>query len=1477
MSIYLNSGISLFDTSPIRGNYQEYEQQTFLGASIISFNVSAGFGDSSSTLSIQLVEDEYNTSDGTLAGQGQDVYHSGIKDNFAPPPVGSPVFFTFGDKRASVSDVYKKVHDDLYGTSGTPPSTSGYNHFSFGGILQSYTENKNATGGLTYSVQVVDPREILSNAQIILNNYTGSTYGGMNLINVYGFLEFNSAQYEAQFKASGTAFPLQKIQYSNGDYDFRGTDMYYSSGSFPVSGLRGGSIYSDFYNESLRFVSTSNSVTSSNNSNPTFIPGTLPRKFPLTGTGRSRRCPQGIPYYRIVQAINALSGFDGELPQEYKLAGFSGYINFRGLNYVVDLSDLPTLPQVYFIDFDQINVLDFCLEICEITNRELFVSLLPVINHPTCESLYQYNNRCINDNRTKEMITGIIKVSVIDKSRPPSLTAIKNYIDNLVIPVENKDVGYELANTTTDKFIVGAQEVDMHFFTSNTDRDKISTQQCGYNQWSLEASYTQQILPYYGLLHNRAVTIPKGFGSYQQILLDSSNVRANGVGNYYVATEMELRASLISFERWSEFLLQYNDVYMESVEGNDIRDIMSIGSTVAQPNSQPMEISDNYRVTVPRSVWTSDENTYVDSLPKSACNPPYGYPLYYKRATQIGLPQAGLANLASIGTKLFTQLTAIRKTGTDEEYKGVINSIMKDLNNSTAGNTLAEKQFVDLINNAIVAGSGHTIAIAEKMSDQIGPFIAGAQRIAKKNSQNAQRVYSFVRNVAEECLGKKFLVKLPKKVNINFQDTVLTIGSGTNIEITKGPFGFKPRNVNQNPLYIPPPSPTSTLGTIPLASNIRTSGMSYVYLSSGADTYYGALKTNFNPITAQYEFNYTPENQGGFHQFDLLRSYLGQNYGVNYGLIPLDLTNFINDNSRTSAYVRFDHSEQLSFDNINSDSFTQQSINAGYYVPDLSYQMENSTQSKDRFDPSSIDLQPSGTVAFVKCEVSEKLYMPPESIVSSVEVHGRDTALVQVVSPPRRLCENCDLKNSFQYIQRKYEPVPPVGNTTYANVKIFNIVSTNQALPASGSVSVVNPNFALDSDNVYALITLPGRIMPTVTSRYRDSLKDTVFPANLKHFLLLDTVQGVEGFDMPEVASASGNVDIQSRISPAGLGVDSEAAIAKTFEGLTFALPNKIAAASPSPVYPDLVAIPLMSRERCYGPWLSSYVATERVGGKIEFVKEENLSPWNYNGYDLMDRVGKLYASFGSSPLLTSERGGFVVPAAPSGISIGRMLQNAGPLVTNISVDVSQAGIKTTFKMDLYTASFGKMQKQKLDNMSNISRNRQKQRDEQNSLIRKGIGKSQTNINYSQIYKKLEDSMRFSNGNTGLVTGGVAASPADTALLSSVNVQGNGWSVTDGSSITAGSSSPNIQQRHVEASYMSSMAIPEAMDLLGHNSQQFAYQFYNTASYSLSEEKSPVSFEEHPNMSQVAINKTEVIEQLNKVEGFDGSKFSSWS
>ena len=57
---------------------------------------------------------------------------------------------------------------------------------------------------------------------------------------------------------------------------------------------------------------------------------------------------------------------------------------------------------------------------------------------------------------------------------------------------------------------------------------------------------------------------------------------------------------------------------------------------------------------------------------------------------------------------------------------------------------------------------------------------------SKSNMENVMRVYNFVRSVASECLGKKFLVGLPQACNDNWHP-----------EYT--PFGFPTRFLSENP------------------------------------------------------------------------------------------------------------------------------------------------------------------------------------------------------------------------------------------------------------------------------------------------------------------------------------------------------------------------------------------------------------------------------------------------------------------------------------------------------------------------------------------------------------------------------------------------------------------------------------------------------------------------------------------------------
>lgn len=1427
MSEYSITNISAINR--LGGAVPNYQQQTFLGASISSFTATGGFGDSSSTLGVELVVDEYNSGDATVLGQGQDVYHNGVKDNFIPPPVGSPVFFTFGNSRATIQEAYTNVYNQYYGTDTL--TTNGANHFTFGGILQSFTQNKSSATYAMYSAQVVDPREILSNVQLILNNYGGSTFGCDNIYNIYGFLEFNSTSMKASFNSLKNADPVTAFG--------TGTDMWYSPTKPDNISIQ----------ESIKFY----------NANPSI------KMFPITGTGFSRRMPQGIPYYRIAQALNAFSNLHYTMPIDYVTAGFGGYVNFRGIKYAIDLSGLPQLPPFYFIDYDQINVLDLCLEICEVANHDLFVTLLPVINHPACATLYQWNQ-----NNPSNMVAGIIKVDAINKSQPPVFGSIKNFIDTVKargIPVENQDLGFELSNIVTDKFIAGAQEVDMYFFSGNSDRNVNAENYV--NQWTLDGMYKQQILPYYGLLGNKAVTIPKGFGPYQQILLDASNLQANGVGNYYVATEMELRCASISFERWCEFLMMYNDIYMESIESNDIRDIVTAQNTVQDnDNLPPVEISSNYAVTVPRSVWTSDDNRYdSNGLPINTCNPPYGWPLYYKRATQIGLPQAGLANITAINTRILTQLTEL-KNSSGENFKALINSIWKDLSSSglDSKKSTSEKAFYNLIENAIQAG-GKDIALIERQMNDLAPIVASSSRMSRKNTQNAMRVYNFIKHVADECLGKKFLIKIPQKANTNFSDFII---SNSNI-YTSGPFGFPPRDLKNNRLL----------------SNTLNPQMVQNFLSN-YNAGLGELTVNYNPFNNLYEFNYDPDNQGGYFSYYSLVKTVGVAAGVSQGLIPMDITNFKNENNRISAYVRFDNSHHLSFDSISKDSFTQQSIANNYFIPDVSYLLDNTIQMDNNLLEPPIETVRS--IAFVKCDVDDKLYMPPTSYFAQAVVHGRKVDYLKAVEKPKKFFDSkeCKPKYTYPFVKRHYYPKPYFGQDPVENEPDDATTTTTTTTKAPDAeptafistvriFNISNPNnVSLDQNHVYALITLPNKIIPTVSSRYRDAMAFKVNATNLRHFLLIDTVRGLTGFDEPKIIDPLGEKQVFSNIKGTSIiGADNvENIINKTFEGLTFALPNRISVSAPSPVYPDLVVLPLRSKERCYGPWISSF---NSIGGKLDFVKDENLAPWNYAGYQFMNEAGKLQAEFGYSASLISERGGFTIPDIPAGVPLGKSLVQGGPLITSISVEVSQNGIKSTYKMDSYTQSFGKLQKQKENMIANISRTRQKQQDERNALIRQGIGKNQTNVNYNKIYRAIENQSRQYNYGYPTAFDQGTAQPASTFVMSVTPKRINGVTVDTSQSISNGSNSIATELL-VDGSVLSSNLFQQGSELFANNGDQFSDMYFNSAASNITEMYAASSLEpDHPNMSYMPHISTEGSNALYKdLDGRDNDRFTTW-
>jgi len=1353
-----------------------FTQQTFLGASIRSFDASAGFGNTSSSLSVALVNDEYNKSDKLGYGNGDDVYHNGVNDEFRPPNAGSPVFFKFGKNFSTVEEAWKKTFDDIYGTSFVSPPTfpsytvssplsylpenhivlsddgstvtienreslatspinpnRGYYHFVFGGILQSYEQNRGGGGNPLYSVSVNDPREILSNASFILKNYNGTTYDNKNLFNLYGFLE---CEVSDSLKATLDATSISKsILTKNVD----------TAGNVTYTG-----------DDSYKF-------------NPPGVNlNAQPKSFPITGVGMSRASDRGLPLYRIVHSINALFELGGKLPAEYEAKGFGGSLDFRGYKYVVDFTGIPVekIPNMYFMNFDQIDILSFVQELCDIISHDFYVTLLPVVNHPSCEWIKARNDHYIStgvDN--SKIIAGIIRIETIDKSKQQTHGSVKRYIDSLTnagVHVENQNVGFESTNETTDKFVVGGQEVEMYYFTDNKDRDFLErrkhkagmtsdSERLVRDQWKLSTMLKQEIVPFYGFLGKDAVTIPKGFGSYQQILLDSSDLQAFGVGNYYVATEMELRAATVSYERWRDFLLMYAETYLQEMTGNLLYCSIAGGGSLPGDGGHQAElvpknfINRKYGVTVPRCVWNSDKPFMgEDGYPASPCSPPYGYPLYFKRAEKIGIPEAGLASMQSYFTSIITGEEKLKENL--DKARSYIHVLRQKpfFNRSNA----EQQEILVLIGQIRSLTAEHISVGIYNRSPDAAKLTKLMPIMAKEYLKNAKKVYEFVKGVADKHLGKTFLIKVPRKINEDYKPNIRIRGNNRNVmDYQEGPFGFRsrPTNVNQSSV------------------------------SADVKEKEGALQFNFNPVKETWDFNYRPAPDGGFFNYALYNKNLNftESTGLSSSRLPLatqqflapqDLTNFVSNSNRISCYVRFDDSQYLDFRNISKDSITQSYFTSNGFVPDVMEELDNlepddieyleqvngfnahrANVAKAKNDPY-LPPRPK-SVAFVKCDLDDKLYLAPRVVQKNKKVFGTAVKYISNNGRTRVVDKDDPATLTVEQIPAIQEALPLFKPSDggaegggydglNASVEDFDRYFDQSFV---GDM-VKSQDYLLSSDHAYALITLPGRVFPSVDRRYMDGPAQAFNAPKLKNLLTADVVKGLPEFQNPPALTYRPTAGVVNGIIPfSSADAENEAKQQqkKYLQGLAIELPEgSLTFTSPSPVYPSLVALPLMSEERCYGPWLSASVQNytgstqvrySNIGGKIEFVKEEELAPWNYGGYQLMNEAGALKAQFSNSLLLMSERGSFTLPGSPGGISLAGILIQGGPLVTSISVSISDS-VKTTVNLDLYTARFGKLQKHKEDEIGQLVRQRQKIVDLTNNLTRNSVLTSQKGV-----------------------------------------------------------------------------------------------------------------------------------------------------
>jgi hypothetical protein len=543
-------------------------------------------------------------------------------------------------------------------------------------------------------------------------------------------------------------------------------------------------------------------------------------------------------------------------------------------------------------------------------------------------------------------------------------------------------------------------------------------------------------------------------------------------------------------------------------------------------------------------------------------------------------------------------------------------------------------------------------------------------------------------------------------------------------------------------------------------------------VAGGSGYTYGALKCNYNPITEQWEFNYKPEPQGGFFNYALFDKNLKSKEAIlnnvsntilpkvnSNVLAPYLMDKIVEKNGRIQCYARYDHSQHLDFSSINPSEVEQQSISDNIIIPDVMETLPNlNPEAKESLnqiqsrleDDKNLGRQPE-SVAFVKCNLDEDLYMSPKVVVGDARVWAEEFTIALAPTPYEVVYvpgtddyEGCKVPKE---VKKRPIPIFGVKNGGLSKNPIpqrWDDFDREYSETYNGWIIKTEAK-DLDPKHVYALITVPGRIIPTVDKRYVDGPLKSMNGVSIANSLTEDVVK-INEFRLPGTPGAiNKTVDcsklpegVQFTFEDISRAIQSQKDAAKGISLSSNGDKSILAFTSPSPVYPDIVAIPLMSMEKCYGPWLSSALdgntigaGNQRysdIGGKIEFEKDETLAPWNYAGYQLMDEAAKLKTQFSNSLLLFSERGSFSYPSAPIDVSLAKALKDKGPLVTSISVDVGTNSIKTSVQLNLYTSQFGKLQKQKEIAISQIARERQKITDQNNLLRRRGIGKGSANM-----------------------------------------------------------------------------------------------------------------------------------------------------
>ncbi len=472
-----------------------FDQTLFLGVSIMSFSASAGWNDQVSELTVQLVEDT------CVNPKGKKYWDCNLN---AQSTIAVDVGFIGLDRWAAADGTQysgvQRVGSDAKIFTGADiigsPVYFRIGVFEFAGLLQSFEQSNSASGRPTYSVKIVDPRQILEGAQIILGEYAGGVGQIKNLFNPFGAMEI--------FGTHAQQIKLNNLPASLNQYILTTDD----GGSLGVGLDDDGAIFGSFPQGFGGALTTNNGIQwSVLLTGLNLLINSVPKASSL---GLGAWSPFGRLLFRGGTCTLGFGLMDVDVGTLHE--------------YYLDLSELPIMPADWRIDGSNTSLIDIIGAVCEAAGCDYYIELMLVANGDLAPG----------------GIAKFIKIRTADRTTQPDLGIIAEIVgdsSNLI----NSTIGQELRNEPTSSFIIGGPKNTLYQVEQTFEGDP----------WEDDA-----ILPFFGLDGNGNAIIPTKDDNGDWIFeapnagIDDQLKQIAPFGQTITITEMELRAALSGKDSW---------------------------------------------------------------------------------------------------------------------------------------------------------------------------------------------------------------------------------------------------------------------------------------------------------------------------------------------------------------------------------------------------------------------------------------------------------------------------------------------------------------------------------------------------------------------------------------------------------------------------------------------------------------------------------------------------------------------------------------------------------------------------------------------------------------------------------------------------------------------------------------------------------------------------------------------------------------